>query len=125
MLWTISLFACSFVFSVLLTPLLRAFALRQGWVDRPDNLRKMHKVPIPRIGGVPIVLAYTGSLGVLFLIGASRSLPVHEHLHLVRNLLFSAFFVFVVGLLDDLICLQPWVKIGGETFAALLAYFGG
>lgn len=125
MLWTIFLFAFSFVLSVVLTPLIRGFALHRGWVDRPDNHRKLHKVPIPRIGGVPIVLAYAGSLGILFLIGATRSLPVHEHLHLVRNLLFSAFLVFVVGLLDDLICLQPWVKLGGETLAALLAYFGG
>src|SRR6185437_1950960 len=28
-------------------------------------------------------------------------------------------------LLDDLISLQPWVKLSGEIFAALLAYFGG
>jgi UDP-GlcNAc:undecaprenyl-phosphate GlcNAc-1-phosphate transferase len=94
-------------------------------VDRPDTKRKLHKVPIPRIGGVPIVLAYTGSVGILFLIGASRNLPAHEHLHLVWSLLFSASLVFGVGLLDDLITLQPWVKLLGETFAALLAYFGG
>jgi UDP-GlcNAc:undecaprenyl-phosphate/decaprenyl-phosphate GlcNAc-1-phosphate transferase len=125
MLWTLCLFAFSFVLCVLLTPLLRGFALRRGWVDRPDNLRKMHKVPIPRIGGVPIVLAYAGSLGILFLIGARRTVPIDEHLDLVWNLLFSAFLVFVVGLLDDLITLWPWVKVLGETLAALVAYFGG
>jgi UDP-GlcNAc:undecaprenyl-phosphate/decaprenyl-phosphate GlcNAc-1-phosphate transferase len=125
MLWILILFACSFVLSILFTPLVRRFALSRNLVDKPDNKRKLHKVPIPRIGGPPILLAYGGSLGILFLTGASRSLPVHEHLHTVWNLLFSALLVFLVGLLDDLICLPPWVKLLGETFAGLLAYFGG
>jgi UDP-GlcNAc:undecaprenyl-phosphate/decaprenyl-phosphate GlcNAc-1-phosphate transferase len=125
MLWTFFLFACSFVLSIVFTPLVRRFALTWGLVDKPDNNRKLHKVPIPRIGGPPIVLAYAGSLGILLCIGASRILPAHEPLHIVWNLLFAALLVFVVGLLDDLICLQPRVKLLGETLAGLLAYFGG
>jgi UDP-GlcNAc:undecaprenyl-phosphate GlcNAc-1-phosphate transferase len=125
MLWTISLFACSLVLSVLFTPLLREFALHRGWVDRPDNNRKLHRRPIPRIGGVPIVLAYTASLSALLLIGAQRGVPVRAHLPVVWSLLLPASLVFVIGLLDDLIGLQPWVKLSGEIFAALLAYVGG
>src|ERR1043166_8389465 len=42
MLSTIFLAACSFILSFRLTPLLRDLALRRGWVDKPDNKRKVH-----------------------------------------------------------------------------------
>jgi UDP-GlcNAc:undecaprenyl-phosphate GlcNAc-1-phosphate transferase len=125
MLWTLSLFALSLVLSVLLTPLLRGLALRRGWVDKPDNNRKLHKVPIPRIGGVPIMLAYAGSLSILLLLDPTRSVPVHAHLTVAWSLLLPAFLVFIIGLLDDVLTLQPWEKIATEIFAALLAYLGG
>ncbi len=72
------------------------------------------------------MLAYAGSLGVLLLIGSRRQgVPVRAHLPVVWSLLLPAFLVFVIGLLDDLISLQPWVKLLGEIVAALLAYLGG
>ena len=123
--WTIFLFACSFVLSILFTPLVRRLALHKGWVDKPDNNRKRHKTPIPRIGGVPIVFAYAASLSALLLIGAAWGVPVRAHLPVAWSLLLPAFLVFVIGLLDDLISLKPWMKLLGEIVAALLAYLGG
>ncbi len=125
MFWTILLFACSLVLSVLFTPLVRRFALDRGWVDKPDNNRKLHKRPIPRVGGIPIFLAYSVSLSMLFLIGRSGSVRVNEHLTVGWGLLATAFIVFLVGLVDDLITLRPWHKIAAEIIAALLAYFWG
>ena len=34
-----------------LTPACRALCTRLGWVDKPD-LRKVHRAPIPRAGGI-------------------------------------------------------------------------
>lgn len=120
MLWTLLLFACSFALAFLLTPLLRQVALSHGWVDQPDDNRKMHKVPIPRIGGLPVLLAYSGALGALLLI--SPNFSVH---HFVWKLVFASLLVFATGLLDDLVGLKPWHKLTGEAVAAVLAYFGG
>ena len=52
------LIACtlSLIISLLLTPLLRDFAIRMNWVDLPDD-RKIHQKPIPRIGGIAILIA--------------------------------------------------------------------
>ena len=125
MFWTCVLFVCSLLLSIVFTPLTRRFALAVGLVDQPDNKRKLHKKPIPRIGGVPLVIAYAGSLGMLFLVAPARSVAVQDPLHLVRNLLFAAFLVFAIGLLDDLFSLSPRIKLFVEIIAGLFAYFGG
>ena len=48
------LIACSA--SLVLTRLVRGVAVRVGAVDKPDG-RKVHKIAIPRLGGVSVVLA--------------------------------------------------------------------
>jgi len=121
----IFLATCSFGLAFLLTPLLRKCALRWGWVDQPDNVRKMHKAPIPRVGGVPIVLAYAGSFGILLLLSMRDRITVQQSFPLVWKLLPAALLVFVTGLLDDLVGLKPWQKLVGEALAAGLACFGG
>ena len=47
----------SFVLSLFLTPLVRNLALRVGLVDRPDDQRKTHKTPVPRVGGIAVIAA--------------------------------------------------------------------
>src|SRR5437899_1866521 len=122
MLSPVLLGICSLLFSLLLTPLFRDLALRLGWVDQPDHERKLHKAPIPRIGGVPIVLAYAGAFGVLMLLGLRVGVQMPP---LVWKLLPPALIVFSVGLLDDLAGLKPWQKLLGLTAASFLACAGG
>ena len=121
LLSTSSLAVCSFLLALLLTPVLRDLALRGGWVDKPDNHRKLHERPIPRIGGIAIVLAYAGSFTVLLMLNLRGSSAVQNALPLVLKLLPGVVVVFATGLLDDLIGLKPWQKLVGVTFAAGLA----
>jgi len=121
----IFLATCSFGLAFLLTPVLRKCALRWGCVDQPDNVRKMHKTPVPRVGGVPIVLAYAGSFGILLLLPMHDRITVQQAFPLVWKLLPAALLVFVTGLLDDLVGLKPWQKLVGQALAAGLACFGG
>src|SRR5262249_12701242 len=92
-------FAC--LLSVLLTPLLRSLASRFGWVDQPDNHRKMHHVAVPRIGGVAIALAYIGAFGIFLLAGLHGSLTIEQSFPLVWRLLPAFVLVFAIGLIDD------------------------
>src|SRR5450759_4286576 len=56
------------------TPACRALCTRLGWVDIPD-LRKVHRGPIPRTGGIAILLGYAVAFLVLFYspLGGARS----------------------------------------------------
>jgi UDP-GlcNAc:undecaprenyl-phosphate GlcNAc-1-phosphate transferase len=86
--------------------------------------RKIHKEPIPRIGGVAIFLAFLGPfLGTLF-----YSNDFIQKIHSEPILLFvcaGAAIVFLMGLADDFFRLSPAVKFGVQIIAALFAYAGG
>ena len=49
--------AISLVVAVLLTPYVRDLAIQRGWTDEPVGGRKIHKNPIPRVGGIAILIA--------------------------------------------------------------------
>src|SRR5271157_56724 len=50
-------FLCAFALSSVLTPVCRNAALRMNLVDRPDGARKLHRRPVPHVGGIPILLS--------------------------------------------------------------------
>lgn len=106
----ISLFLClilSFVFSCVFLPQIMKISKRKRLYDIP-NSRKSHEEKIPRLGGVAFFpsIALTMSLvvGYRYLIG----FPLNEQLTgniLLEFLFLSAgcFFLFMVGIEDDLI----------------------
>ena len=50
---------CAALLAYVATPLIRVLAYQLGAVDVPRDNRRMHRVPIPRMGGVAISLAFT------------------------------------------------------------------
>lgn len=114
----------SFVLSLVLTPLLRNLFLRWGVVDHPDA-RKLHGRPIPRIGGVAILLACLCSWALLLLLPFRGGDMVRDNLPLVWRLLPAVAAIFITGFLDDVLSLRPWQKLAGQTIAAMLAVWAG
>jgi len=98
---------------MLLVPLVRKAAIKLGLVDRPNN-RKIHKSPIPRVGGVALFL---GSL-----IGA---LPFLKENSATLGVLLASAFIFVIGLIDDLIDLKPRVKLAAQIIACFVLFMFG
>ena len=46
------------IVSFLMTPPVKAFAYKVGAIDVPKDNRRMHKVPIPRLGGLAIFIGF-------------------------------------------------------------------
>lgn len=114
----------AFFLSLWLTPVVRDLFLRLGVVDKPDNRRKLHKGPIPRVGGVAVALAYMLAFALLLVIplhmgNVLRAFPGSS------KIFPAAGIVFFVGLFDDLLGLRPWQKLTGQTLAACAAYAAG
>lgn len=118
--------AVAFFISLLLTPYVRDFALTRGWVDSPADPRKIHTKPIPRLGGIGIVIAYLAALGFV-LVAPYQNLPfdLTTASEAGIRLLPAAATIFFVGLVDDIYNLKPWQKIIGQVLAAVMAYYGG
>jgi len=117
--------AASLVICLALTPLCRDIFLRAGLLDHPDQVRKTHARPIPRIGGIPIAIAYLGSFVFLLLSPFHSGSILEQHLPMVWRLLPAVGLVFATGLIDDLVGLKSWQKLLGQVAAALCAYWGG
>src|SRR5215218_8113147 len=68
----IYVFYAAFAVSFLLTPLMRVVAMYYGVIDRPDNVRKMHTVPIAYLGGVAVFMGWLAGLAMSQLLGLHR-----------------------------------------------------
>jgi UDP-GlcNAc:undecaprenyl-phosphate GlcNAc-1-phosphate transferase len=102
------IFAGALILAIGGTPIARRLAPRLGLVDQP-NARKVHLRPMPRMGGVAIVLA---SLAAVLLFNDRI-----EFQQLVGIVLGGA-FVSIVGTWDDRWGVSPFVKLIGQFFAA-------
>jgi len=114
---------CTFLFSLVYTPLCRDLFRKWGVFDHPDADRKIHSQPIPRVGGVVMVLAL-GSTYVVSLLLRGRIQPM-AGMDLAWRVLPGAGIVFLTGLLDDWISLKPWQKFAGQLLGAGWAYLAG
>lgn len=85
--------------TALLIPLVRDLALKKGWVDEPDNLRKLHHRATPNIGGLAIAAGFF--LGAFGLVSFQEILPVEIPV-LPMGLWFGALVMIGAGFYDDI-----------------------
>src|SRR5215471_5859670 len=126
MLILVDLAGLAFLFSIVMTPYIRDAARRLGMVDRPDQGRKLHAEPIPRVGGIVIALGYVVSFSFI-LLAPYRNVGFNIHTVVPRalTLMPAAGLIFLIGLWDDLAGLRPWQKLAGQVVAAGLAMTAG
>ena len=115
----------SLALSLVLTPAIRNLAWYLGIVDQPDQQRKFHGSPIPRLGGVAIFASVIGAYGLLLIVRLSSGAIVWENLPIILRLLPALAIVFGIGLIDDIVSVPPWARLAIETVAAIFAWIGG
>ena len=112
----------SFVGSLAATWLCKKVALKFGFVDRPDNLVKTHRIPIAYLGGVGMLIGLT--IGVLAGIGCLREeVFFPQALKWLLGILAGAAIACLVGLTDDLFDIKPKQKIFVQIIAAVILLF--
>jgi UDP-GlcNAc:undecaprenyl-phosphate GlcNAc-1-phosphate transferase len=98
---------------LLLTPLVARMAPRIGGVDHGGDRPRVHTKPVPRIGGVAIVVA--------ILVGAAIWMDVDGP---YVGILIGTGLVALVGLYDDIRGMRPSTKLLAVTVVALLPVLG-
>jgi UDP-GlcNAc:undecaprenyl-phosphate/decaprenyl-phosphate GlcNAc-1-phosphate transferase len=115
----------SLVLSLVLTPIVRDYVGKLGFLDHPDGVRKRHASPIPRVGGIAIVAAYVTTFGIALALPFSYTHLLHSSLPTIIPLTLIGSIVFLTGIVDDLVGLTPWQKLMGIGGASILAYWAG
>ena len=89
----------AFLIAFITTPLVKSLAEKVGAVDVPKDNRRMHKTPIPRMGGLAIFLG--------FLLSTLVFVPLTTP---VRGMLLGSVIIVVLGILDDIYALPAMPK---------------
>jgi UDP-GlcNAc:undecaprenyl-phosphate GlcNAc-1-phosphate transferase len=120
------IFGSSILISFLLTWFVRNLAMGRGWVAPPLQQRDLHAIPLPRLGGIAIFLAFLMSVTVTFLANLYfPSLGLGSPIRTLLTLLVPATIVFLLGAYDDIFTVGPYVKFTVEGVAATMLFFGG
>ena len=108
------------VFSaVVFTPLTIKLANRIGVLDIPNDERKIQAKPMPRIGGLAFIMAFLISSLFVFL-----TTNVGEGVNLF-GFFIGVGIISATGFLDDAFGLKPWMKLLGQSLAALCVILSG
>ena len=102
------------VVALIATPVVRSLAFKVGAVDVPRDARRMHKHPIPRMGGLAIFFGFILSV-LLFL-------PLNDEL---RGMLLGSVIIVILGIFDDIYALPAKPKFLVQIIAALVAVLSG
>jgi UDP-GlcNAc:undecaprenyl-phosphate GlcNAc-1-phosphate transferase len=99
-------FIITFFLAVLLTYAVRQFSLRWNIVDKPTDERKIHKKPIPLLGGLAIFLAFFLVLGyyIFFTDKILGGQILAKHL---VGVFLGGLLLMIGGFLDDKYNLKP------------------
>ena len=95
-------FVLACLVSVLLTPFMRRFALARGLFDDQLSARKIHGRPIPRLGGVAIVVGFYVPLLALLLPASSVGRIFYANVAEAVTFLLGGAAICGLGLFDDL-----------------------
>lgn len=114
LLKTLLALVAALIVSFAATPVVKSFAQLIGAIDVPKDERRMHSVPIPRLGGLAIFLGFMFS--VLLFVDINRQ---------VRGIMLGAVIIVITGVIDDISPMRAWVKLLLQLAAAAVAVLHG
>ncbi len=106
-------FAIALAIAVIATPFSISLAKRLGAIDYPGG-RRVHKQPIPRLGGVAIYLAFW-----------LAALATREWDDTLWGLFYGSTLILLVGIWDDVKGMRPLTKLIWQVIAASILLFYG
>lgn len=114
----VTAFVVSGALAWLLTPLMLRVALRRSILDVPDSREgKAQASPVPYLGGLAIVLAFVATVLVAGLV-----LDPPRGVRQLSAVLGMGLLLSLMGLLDDVRGLSPFLRVAVEITAGVVVY---
>ena len=114
-------FAAALVAGLLVTPIVRRLAHRLDLLDLPGDHRKVHQFPVPRLGGVAMVIAFGVGLA-LATVAAGDLNAGGLRPNRAPAILAGVTLLLVLGVVDDTRGMRALIKLAVQVAAALLAF---
>ena len=113
----------TFALAIIITPLTIKFANKFGFVDIPKDNRRVHIKPMPRIGGLAIVLSMFIGLALYYFI--TMSIPSIALNNKFVGYILGAIIISSMGFIDDIMNLRARHKFIFQLIAASIIYLFG
>lgn len=101
-----------------LTPFAAWVALKTGAIDQP-GVRKIHQAPIPRLGGIAVILSI--ALTLLAMLGAGLVSTSDLPWRFLLGLSLGILPVLLISIADDIRSVPPLVKFAAHGIGAAIA----
>ena len=113
-----SAFICSFIISLITTPLAKKISYKLKAIDYPKS-RGLNKEPMPRMGGLAIFCGFI--LTVLILSPVIKEFYTKQFI----GFILGGIIIVVLGIFDDIYELSPKIKFFFQLIAALIVIYAG
>jgi UDP-GlcNAc:undecaprenyl-phosphate GlcNAc-1-phosphate transferase len=117
-------FATALVVGLIATPLVRGFAHGRGLLDQPGG-RKVHRVPVPRLGGVAMAIAFGVAVGIAILVSPDLGSVGGLRPNRAPAILVGVAVLLVIGVWDDIRGMRALVKLSLQVATAVVAWWLG
>ena len=107
-------FLLAFVAAFAATPGAKWLAGKINAIDVPKDGRRMHKKPIPRIGGLAIVVGFYAAVAIFC--------PIDKE---IMGILVGALILVALGMVDDTMALSAYLKFPLQIVAAVIPVLCG
>lgn len=104
-------FVMALIVAFLGTPVAKIIAYKIGAIDVPKDTRRMHKKPIPRLGGIAIFSGFYIS---------SLIFDIPYMTTEIRGMLLGSIVIVALGMFDDVLALSPKHKFGFQVIATVI-----
>ncbi|CAN5148660.1 MraY family glycosyltransferase [soil metagenome] len=113
--------AAALIIALIVTPIVRIYGHRFGLLDEPGG-RKVHAVPVPRLGGIAMAIAFGIAIGLAAIFSNDLGATLGLRPNRAPAILAGVSLLLVVGIIDDTRGMRAFVKLGFQIGAAVLAW---
>jgi UDP-GlcNAc:undecaprenyl-phosphate GlcNAc-1-phosphate transferase len=117
-------FAAALVVGLIVTPIVREFAHRRQLLDQPGG-RKVHQVPIPRLGGVAMAIAFGFAIAGATIADPDLGSTLGLRPNRAPAILVGVGLLLLVGIIDDTRGMKAMAKLSFQVVIAGLAWWAG
>lgn len=121
----LTVLSLAFFASLVLTPIVRAIAIRFDIIDRPDDHRKLHGRVVARAGGTSILLSTLMVAASVAIYRFDWNFITAKQILPFASLLVAILIIWSVGFADDILNLRGRQKLLGQILAAVVLVLGG